>query len=96
MLYYKFVPRHNSRFCVVAATTYARVFVTYSSESHKHMQMVLSLCKCLKDNHFPCSLDETAEHFDAGEKHLWVNEKFTSVRSSCKQCFSCSCLHVTF
>ena len=79
----KFVPRRNPTFCVVAATTCARVFVTYSFETHKHMQAVLSLCRCLKDNRFPCSLDETAEHFDAGEKHLWVNEKYNSVRSSC-------------
>ncbi|KAI0211566.1 hypothetical protein LSAT2_003608 [Lamellibrachia satsuma] len=60
------------------ATVHARVFVTYAYEK-REMRMVLSLCNCLKENKFPCSLDEPSEHFSSGDKHLWVMDKLGSV-----------------
>ena len=61
--------------------------MTYSQDTKKHVQRVLSLCNCLLKNGFTCSVDVQGRKMENCVQSLgdidWYRQKFVEVFESC-------------
>ncbi|XP_048780296.2 uncharacterized protein LOC125683307 isoform X2 [Ostrea edulis] len=58
------------------AFRHIKVFVTYSTDSKRHIQKVLNLCRCIEKNGFTCCMDMYDRRMPTEDKLGWVKERF--------------------